>query len=195
MIQCRVRGRHGFTLIELLVVIAIISIIAGFLVPTLLKGRGEAYKVQCANNLKQVFGYAQPYKDKTGSNAFPIGQGSEPAAHESLTRLVEYSRGELPPKAWFCPEGEAIVAEVDEDDQYILEEENSSYTWAKKRKKKTSRGALSSDKYIQGYEDDDGPHDGHKNGMNVLRTDGSISFVDENDLPDENDGLPKGLTR
>ena len=81
----------GFTLIELLVVIAIISIIAGFLVPTLLKGRGEAYKVQCANNQKQVFGYAQPYNDKSGSNAFPSGQGSEPAAHESLTRLVEYS--------------------------------------------------------------------------------------------------------
>jgi prepilin-type N-terminal cleavage/methylation domain-containing protein len=193
--QDRAETRHGFTLIELLVVIAIISIIAGFLVPTLLKGRGEAYKVQCANNLKQVYGFAQPYKDRTGSNAFPIGEGSEPPAHESLMRLVEYSRGALPPKAWFCPEGEAVAAETDEDDKYILESENNSYTWTRKRVKKTTNKDLSSDKYIQGYEDEDGAHDGHKNGMNVLRTDSSITFVDENDLPDDNDGLPKGLTR
>ena len=59
MIQHRARessrARQGFTLIELLVVIAIISIIAGFLVPTLLRGRGEAYKAQCLNNLKQLY--------------------------------------------------------------------------------------------------------------------------------------------
>src|SRR4030095_7318838 len=97
------RGRHGFTLIELLVVIAIISVIAGLLVPTLLKGRGEAYKVQCTNNLRQIYSLALGYSNKKGNQAFPIGDGREPPAHESLNKLVAYEGDSLNPKMFVCP--------------------------------------------------------------------------------------------
>jgi len=189
------RGRHGFTLIELLVVIAIISIIAGFLVPTLLKGRGEAYKVQCTNNLRQIYSLALGYSNKKGNQAYPIGDGREPPAHESLNNLVAYEDG-LNPKLFHCPEGGGGVAEVDPDKKtFVLDATTLDYSWVKKRTKNTATNkAISSDKYIQGFEDGGEPKDGHAKGMNVLMSDGSVTFMDDSDLTTD-DKLPDGLTR
>jgi prepilin-type N-terminal cleavage/methylation domain-containing protein/prepilin-type processing-associated H-X9-DG protein len=189
------RTVHGFTLIELLVVIAIISIIAGFLVPTLLKGRGEAYKVQCTNNLKQIYGFAMPYSDKSGTGAFPIASAKNPRAHESLNVLIEFEGEGLKPQMFRCPVGEAVDAEVDENKKFVLDEHSLGYSWVAKRTKNTAMGrAVSSDTYIDKYEDSDGTHDGHPKGMNVLYTDGSVKFANEPELPPETK-LPEGLTR
>ena len=67
---------HGFTLIELLVVIAIIAILAAILLPVLNQSKREAYRVNCASNLRQD-GTALTMFIDDNANYLPPGQSSD----------------------------------------------------------------------------------------------------------------------
>ncbi|MBI4586199.1 MAG: type II secretion system protein [Planctomycetes bacterium] len=181
--------RHGFTLVELLVVIAIISILAGFLIPTLIQSRKEADKVDCRNKLKQIAQLAMLYADQSGTRFFPYGAGKNPPAHESLNALVEQFR-DLKPELFTCRTWRGGTAKPDQDGKYQLSEDTCSYTWTKRKLSPADASQLlSSDKYVQTEEQPNG----HRGGCNVVYTDTAVQWVPEKDLGE--DGLPDNLVR
>lgn len=196
VVSLRSARKSGFTLIELLVVIAIIGIIASVLMPALSTGRAEAYKVSCGSNLKNIYSFALLYSGKK-TRAFPLAQGKNPQAHESLQLLVDYYPDDFKPQLFFCPAGDTVEAEATTDGKFVLDSSTCSYTWVNRRTKSTAKNkALSSDKYIQNYEDENGQHNGHEKGMQVLGTDGSVIWwEDTNPLLDQDTMLPPGLVR
>src|SRR5205823_5229545 len=47
-------GRRGFSLVELLVVIGIIAVLAGLLLPAVMRARRAGKTTECMNNLRQL---------------------------------------------------------------------------------------------------------------------------------------------
>ncbi len=141
------------------------AILAGFLVPTLMRGRGEAYAVQCANNLRQLYGVSLQYSNEAGGNAFPH---SPEGSLVALQMLSDFAGADLPAKVFLCPEGDETEPTT-EDGKPVLTEKHCSYEIVPWRLKNTTPNAI--------LLHDRAPH--HHGKRNVLMSDGAINAVEE----------------
>jgi hypothetical protein len=154
--------------------ILVLPVLAGFLVPTLLRGRGEAYKVQCANNLKQLYAAAAAYLQRSDSLAFPFQpQGSI----ASLQSMVDFDPQRLRSGVFVCPEGTEARAAEKQDGSFTLSAESCSYEIFPARiKERKSNQVLIYDK---------APHHtarGSRGGRMVVFADGSVDLIEEDEF-------------
>ena len=167
--------------------VLIVALLVSLVAPTLLKGRDEAWKIQCTNNLKQIYFAGVAYAEK--KDAFPRDKSvAEPLAHDSLNLLLRSLQGRsLEPKLFKCPAGEASIAEEDEDEKFQLDEDTLDYAWALKETSNTQTVPLAACAHHEGM-------------LIVLFTDSHIESweLDDPEVEDKIDkrtGLPRGLGR
>ena len=189
----RERGlRQGRILPSLLGAVVVVSAAVVFWSVLAQRTYDRASGMHCANNLKQIYAFARAYAERKGS--FPLAAPGR-RAHDVLNDLVAFD-----PEGFFsvlltCPESEGTLVEIGPGRKFILGPSSLSYAWTTVvLKRGDPPRPLASDKYVDGFEDAEGVHSGHKGGMNVLYTDGSIQWVGEADLPPDTK-LPEGLTR
>ena len=71
-----VHRQQALTFVELLIVVAVLAVLAGLLLPVLIRGKTAAHRVKCVSNLRQLGLAAQMYADEHDGRTFNYSFGS-----------------------------------------------------------------------------------------------------------------------
>ncbi|TET34667.1 MAG: type II secretion system protein [Planctomycetota bacterium] len=184
------RRSSGFTLVELLVVIGIIVLLAGLIFPQIQNARRKGQRVKCVNYLRQLGLASRDYQEDDDTNLYPYaGEGCTGTEHLALLVVEKYVRE---PEMFKCPASSGKREAVkNEDKTFTLEKINNSYAWSSV----PLSDADESDVYLGG---DGAVRNGpvsnnHLDGMNVLRLDNAVQWIDMKKKRDDEKKIPEEL--
>jgi prepilin-type processing-associated H-X9-DG protein len=132
-----------------------------------MSGRSQAQRVQCMNNLRQLFMASMQYSDKSGTRAHP---NSPEGSLASLQILADSDPESLPPQLFVCPESTEMPGAL-VDGKLRLTEETCSYEMVPWKVRNTAMGILLYDKSPC-----------HAGGRNVVFSDGHVEYLKEADF-------------
>src|SRR5258708_37744685 len=98
------RKSCGFTVVELLLVVAIIAILAALLLESISRGKAQAQRIQCVNNLHQMGIALRMYVDD--NRVYPMGVPANENVYGTrwwYDSLVPYLRLQWTNRAFHCP--------------------------------------------------------------------------------------------
>ncbi len=162
-------GMSGF-LTDDLAFVAGAGVIAGFLVPTLVRSRAAADEVACQNNLREIAKSSMLYAD-FGNQYFPHDPGGSLA---SLQVLVDFYAGpdrRYRPDLFVCRSATQTPATTDAEGKFRLTEATCSYELFPARLRSIDTCILAYDRFPH--------HDGRRN---VVDTSASVTSVTEEEF-------------
>ncbi|MEM7232879.1 MAG: hypothetical protein AAF517_11915, partial [Planctomycetota bacterium] len=116
--------------------------------------------------------------------------------------LKSSAGADMAPEIFVSPVGAEIEADIDDEDKFLLEEENLSYAWLSKPTSTTKKATLACNKFTDGYDYDGELKSGYQNAIIVVDTSGKVievDMIDEEERSkykiDEDNDLPLNMTR
>ena len=134
--RLRHRSPRGFTLIELLTVIAIIALLAGLLIPAVLRIVDNADTTKCMNNLKQIGASINLYCAEHNNTLPSIETDPTNPVYPEGTKVEPIGEVLKPygvnPSVLTCPadlKAKLNYTKSAEDGKSFFEEKKTSYEW------------------------------------------------------------------
>ena len=109
----RKRASRAFTLLEILIVIGVIAILGALMFPVTSAMRARAQRVQCTNNLRNLYIAANLYVQEKGSwPQIPTGNqtSSQDFASAWIAALAPFGPTQ---QSWICPAIQALFGNPD----------------------------------------------------------------------------------
>lgn len=171
--------RRGFTLMELLVVIAIIGVLAALLLPTLATARERARRTTCVNNLRQISMayemYAADFYEKFPVSKYAVG-GTGTAGAKTITPFYVNTPG-----AFWCPSSASRNNALPDAVNSGNCENSYSFVFGLTASNKAANPVpMISDSHV--YHGGTTGFGNHKYGVNVLFIDGSVQWINMEDI-------------
>lgn len=108
--------RNCFTIVELLVVITIIMILAGLLLPSLMRAKSLAMEKSCSSNMRQVQ-LAMAIYCENNNNFYPL-ELTENNPHPELLSALDADKAGLR-NAFYCPQSDAYEQIAQSTGMYV----------------------------------------------------------------------------